>query len=125
MMQGKGSDFGKLIKVSLHTKDWASGFSLGNDWSTGALLIVSVVPNSEAEAVGLMAGDKITKINNDAKFATMESDKVSKALRSMPRPFSLVVERVDNLDHNEELHRAVQKEKVLAVIFFAHTHTYI
>jgi membrane-associated protease RseP (regulator of RpoE activity) len=87
-------------------------------------LIVSVVPNSEAEAVGLMAGDKITKINNDAKFATMESDKVSKALRSMPRPFSLVVERVDNLDHNEELHRAVQKEKVLAVIFF-HTHAYI
>ena len=59
MMAGKGTDFGKLVKVALHSKD-LGGFSLGNDWSTGALLVVSVKPGSEMEAVGLAAGDKVS-----------------------------------------------------------------
>jgi hypothetical protein len=61
MMAGKGVDFGKLVKVALHGKDLSANFTLGNDWSTGALLIVGVKAGSEAEAVGLAAGDKVTK----------------------------------------------------------------
>jgi myosin heavy subunit len=113
LMQGKGRDFGKLIKVGLHSRDWSNGLSFGNDWSTGALLITNIVPNSEAEAVGLMVGDKVTKINNEDRFATMESDKVLRALRTASRPLFFVVERVENLDHTEELHRTVQREKLL------------
>ena len=114
LMAGKGKDFGKIIKVALHTKS-LEGLGLGNDWSSGQLLVVSVGAGTEAEAVGLMAGDKVTKVNNDAGYATMDAHMAQKQLKVAPRPAVFMVERVDNLDHTEELHRTVQREKVRPV----------
>ena len=113
LMAGKGDDFGKLIKIALHGRKLAETFNLGNDWSTGQLLVTSVAEGQEAEQVGLLAGDKVIKINGEEFFATMDAPKVQKSLKTMPRPVVLLVERTENLDHTEELHRQVQREKKL------------
>jgi len=112
LMAGKGDDFGRLIKVALHSKE-LSGLALGNDWSSGHLLLTQVGPNSEAEAVGLLAGDKVIKVSQNEAFHMMDAGKALKMMKLMPRPLVLLVERVDNLDHTEELHRTVQREKLL------------
>jgi len=114
LLCGKGGDFGKLIKVVLHSKGLADTMTLGNDWSSGALLVTAVKAGSEAEKVGLLAGDKVVKINGEEFFATMDAPKVVKSLKTMPKPVTIVVERVENLDHTDEIHRAVQREKKLA-----------
>jgi hypothetical protein len=113
LLCGKGDDFGKLIKVVLHSRGLADTMTLGNDWSSGALLVTAVVAGSEAEKAGLMAGDKVIKINGEEFFATMDAPKVVKSLKTMPKPVTLVVERTENLDHTDELHRQVQREKKL------------
>jgi S1-C subfamily serine protease len=93
--------------VALRSKT-LEGLSLGNDWSSGQLVVVAVGAGTEADAAGLLAGDKVVKVNDQKEYALMDNHLALGKIKAGPRPAVFLVERVENLGHTEELHRVVR-----------------
>ena len=86
------------------------GLSLGNDWSSEQLVVVAVAAGTEAEAAGMQVGDKVAKVNDSAEYSHMDNHTALRQIKAGPRPAVFLVERVENLGHTEELHRAVRQD---------------
>ena len=71
--------------------------------------MVAVAAGTEAEAAGLQVGDKVVKVNDSAEYAHMDNHAAMQRIIAGPRPAVFLVERVENLGHTEELHRAVRQ----------------